>query len=68
MAALITVTDTATQEKFDEITRRIDVLRTQFPTVAFETVTNGDLVSSVTIKVPQADITPKQLQAAFDAA
>ncbi len=68
MAASITVEDTNTQEKFDEAVRKIDVLRTQYPTVVYETVTQGNAVVSITVKVPQEDTTQSELLAAYAAA
>lgn len=68
MAASITVEDTNTQEKFDEVVRKIDVLRTKYPTVIFETVTQGDAVVSITVKVPEESATQTELLAAYQAA
>ena len=68
MAASITVEDTNTQEKFDEVVRKIDVLRTQYPTVIYETVTQGNDVVSVTVKVPEPEATQTELLAAYQAA
>jgi hypothetical protein len=43
-------------------------LRTQYPTVVYETVTQGNAVVSITVKVPQEDTTQSELLAAYAAA
>ena len=68
MAASITVEDTNTQDKFDEVVRKIDVLRTQYPTVVYEPVTQGNAVVSITVKVPEETATQTELLAAYQAA